>query len=67
MGDLQLVPFALNLFILDDGLLLKVQHERLMMSSLNILDYPSHVLPPAVHLYFWGETGRGDHSKVFLL
>ena len=44
------------------------QQERLMMFSLNMVDYPiPHVLPLAVHLYFFWLTGRGDHFKALSL
>ena len=46
MGDLHLVLPALNLSILDAGILLMVQEVILMMLSLNM------VLPLAVHLKF---------------
>ena len=40
MGDLHLVLLALNLSIMDAGILIMVQQVRLMMFSLNIMDYP---------------------------
>ena len=39
MGDLYLVLPALNLSTLDDGILIMVQQERMMMFSLNMVDY----------------------------
>ena len=39
MGDLNLVYPALNLFILDAGILIMVQQVGLMMFSLNMVDY----------------------------
>ena len=39
MGDLHLVLPALNLSTLDDGILIMVQQERMMMFSLNMVDY----------------------------
>ena len=39
MGDLHLVLPALNLSTLDAGILIMVQQERMMMFSLNMVDY----------------------------
>ena len=39
MGDLHLVLLALNLSILDAGILIMMQQVRLMMFSLNMVDY----------------------------
>ena len=44
MGDLHLVLPALNLSTLDAGILIMVQYVRLMMFSLNIVDYPMSFL-----------------------
>ena len=40
MGDLHLVHPALNLSILDAGILIMVQQVSLMMFSLTMVDYP---------------------------
>ena len=44
MGYLQLVLSAQNSSILDAGILLMVQHVRLMMFSLIMVDYPMSFL-----------------------
>jgi len=44
MEDLCLVHPALNLSILDAGILIMVQQVRLMMFSLNMVDYPMSFL-----------------------
>ena len=44
MGDLQLVLSAQNSSILDAGILLMVQHVRLMMFSLIMVDYHTSFL-----------------------
>ena len=66
IGNLHLVLPALNLFTLNVGILIMMQQVRLMMFSLNMVDY-SHVLPLAVHQRFFCWTSRGEHSKMFLL
>ena len=63
-GDLVLP--ALNLSILDAGILIMVQQVRLMMFSLNMVDYPMTFLLLSTWDFFWW-TSRGDHSKMFLL
>ena len=40
MGELHLVLPALDLYILDAGILIMVQHVSLMMFFLNMVDYP---------------------------
>ena len=57
---------ALNLSILDAGILIMVQQVRLMMFSLNMVDYPMSFLLLSTWDFFWW-TSRGDHSKMFLL
>ena len=54
MVDLQLVLPPLNLFTLDAGILVTVEHVRLMMFSLKMEDYSMR-------------TSRGDLSETFLL
>ena len=44
MGDLQLELHALNLSIKDAGILIMVQQVRLMMFSLNMVDFPKSFL-----------------------
>ena len=44
MGDLHLVHPALNLSILDAGILIMVQQVRLMMFFLTMVDYPMSFL-----------------------
>ena len=44
MGDLHLVHPALNLSILDAGILIMVQQVSLMMFSLNMVDFPMSFL-----------------------
>ena len=50
MGDLHLVLPALNLSILDAGILKKEQHGSLMIFSLNMVDYPKSILSPKIIL-----------------
>ena len=52
MGDLHLVHLALNLSILDAGILIMVQQISLMMFFLNMADYPlpSSRCPPKICL-----------------
>ena len=53
------------MFILDAGILIRVQQVRLMMFSLNMVDYPmTFLLLCTCNFIFL--TSRGDHSKVFL-
>ena len=53
LGDMHSVFPALNLSNLDAciWILILVQHQRLMMFSLNMLDYRTTPLPLAVHLH----------------
>ena len=64
MGDLHLVLHALNLSTLHAGILIMMQHERLMMFSL--VDYPMSFLSLSTSVFIWW-TSRGDHSRTFLL
>ena len=64
MVDLHLVLPAMNLSILDAGILIMVQQVRLMMFTLNMVDYPMSFL--SMSTFFWW-TSREDHSKMFLL
>ena len=52
MGDLHLVFPALNLSTLNAGILIMMQQIRLMMFSLNMVNY-SMSFPLAVHLSFF--------------
>ena len=64
MGEL--VYSALNLSTLDAGILIMVQYVSLMMSSLNMVDYPmSFLLLSSWFFFIW--TSTGDFSKMFLL
>ena len=57
-GDLHLVLPALNLSTLNAGILIMMHQARLIMFSLNMVDYSMHVLPLAVHLcFFAGQVG----------
>ena len=57
--------YALHLFILDAGILIRVQQVRLMMFSLNMVDYPmTFLLLSTCNFIFL--TSRGYYSKVFL-
>ena len=47
MGDLHLVHPALNLSVLDSGILIMVQQVSLMMFSLSTVDYPMSFLCPS--------------------
>ena len=44
MGDLHLVPPALNLSILDAAILILVQQVSLMMFNLSMVDYRMYIL-----------------------
>ena len=52
MGDLHLVLPALNLSTLNAGILIMMQKVRLMMFSLNILDYSMSFLPLSTLIIF---------------
>ena len=66
MGDLHLVLLALNLSILDAGILIMVQQLSFMMTYLTMVDYPvSFLLLLHLDIFWW--TSSGDHSKMFLL
>ena len=66
MGNLHLVHPALNLSILDAGILIMVQQVSLMMFSLTMVDFPMSLLFLSSWIFFcW--TSTGDHSKMFLL
>ena len=57
---------ALNLSILDAGILIMVQQVSLMMFFLTMVDYPmSFLLLSTGNFFLW--TSRRDHSKIFLL
>ena len=64
MGDLNWVHPAMNLSILDAGILIMVQQVRLIMFSLKIVNYPMSFLSLSTCNFIWW-TSRGDHSKVF--
>jgi len=66
MGDLQLFLPALNLSTLNAGILIMMQQVRLMMFSLNTVDYSmSFLLLSTQNFFCW--TSGGDHSEPFLL
>ena len=66
MADLHLVLPALNLSTLNAGISIMMQQVRLMMFSLNMVDYSMSFLSLYTWDYFcW--TSRGDHSEPFLL
>ena len=65
MGDLHIVLPALNLSNLNAGILMMMQQVRLMMFSLNMVDYSMSFLLLSTWVFCW--TSRGDHSKPFLL
>ena len=66
MGDLHLVHPALNLSILNAGILIMVQQVSLIMFSLTMVDFPmSFLLLSSWNFFCW--TSTGDHSKMFLL
>ena len=57
MGDLYLVLPALNLSTLDAGILIMVQEVRLMMFSLNMVDYTMSFLSLSTCDFFAGQVG----------
>ena len=65
---LHLVHPALNLFVLDAGILILVQRATSKYDDV-LLDHGGlpYVLPLAVHLKLVCWSSRGDHSKMFLL
>ena len=66
MADLHLVLPALNLSTLNAGILIMMQQLRLMMFSLNTVDYSmSFLLLSTQNFFCW--TSAGDHSEPFLL
>ena len=65
-SDLHLVLPALNLSTLNAGISIMMQQVRLMMFSLNMVDYSMSFLSLYTSdFFFW--TSRGDHSEPFLL
>ena len=56
MGDLHLVLLALNLSILDAGILIMVQQVSLMMSYLTMVDYPVSFLLLSTWIFFGGQV-----------
>ena len=57
---------ALNLSNMNAGILIMMQQVRLMMFSLNTVDYSmSFLLLSTQNFFCW--TSRGDHSEPFLL
>ena len=56
IGDLNLVLPAMNLSILDAGILIIVQHVRLMMFTLNMVDYPMSFLSLSTWDCFGGQV-----------
>ena len=64
-GDLHLVLTPLNLSTLNAGILIMMQKVRLMMFSLNMVDYSMSFLLLSTWVFCW--TSRGDHSEPFLL
>ena len=68
MGDLHFVLPALNLSTLQAGILIRMQEVRLMMISLNMVDYSmSFVLPIAVHLDLAEQVERVILSHLYSL
>ena len=66
MGDLHVVLPALKLSNMNAGILIMMQQVRLMMFSLNTVDYSmSFLLLSTQNFFCW--TSRGDHSEPFLL
>ena len=66
MGDLHLVLPALNLSSLNAGILIMMHQVRLIMFSLNMVDYSlTFLLLSTWDFFCW--TSRGDHSEPFLL
>ena len=62
MGDMHLVLPALNLSTLNAGILIMMQQERLMIFSLNMVDYSmSFLLLSTWNFFCW--TSGGDHSE----
>ena len=53
---------ALNLSILDTGILITVQRARWMMFSLNMVDYPMSFLMLSTLNFFWCLSQR-DYSE----
>ena len=56
MGNLHLVIHALNLSILDAGTLIVMRHEKLMMFSLNMVDYPMSFILLSTCFFFAGQV-----------
>ena len=66
MGDLHVVLPALKLSNMNAGILIMMQQVRLMMFSLNTVDYSmSFLLLSTQNFFCW--TSGGDHSEPFLL
>ena len=66
MGDLHVVLPALKLSNMNAGILIKMQQVRLMMFSLDTVDYSmSFLLLSTQNFFCW--TSGGDHSEPFLL
>ena len=61
MGYLNLVLPALNMSTLDAGIFILVQQVRLMMFSLNMVDYSMSSL--LLFTFIFLLTSRGDHSE----
>ena len=59
MGDPHLVHHALNLSVLDAGILIMVQQVSLMMFSLNMVDYPMSFLLKSYGWWWCGSGGGG--------
>ena len=66
MGVLHVVLPALNLSTLNAGILIMMQQLRLMMFSLNMVDYSMSFLLLSTQIFFCWTSG-GDHSEPFLL
>ena len=61
MGDLHLVLPALNMSTLDAGILIMVQQVRLMLFSLNMVDYSMSFLLLSTFIFY--QKSRGDHYE----
>ena len=56
MGDLHLVLPALNLSTLNAGILIMMQQVRLMMFSLNMVNYSMSFLPLSTYIFVMDKT-----------
>ena len=67
MVDLHFVLPALNLSTLDAGILIIVQQVRLMMFSMNMMDYSMSLLSLSTLTFFKGQVGGTILSKFYSL